>query len=221
MMLKATFLLQFRRVFPLPNFQRLCDIFLAFLGMWTVAGLIGAMTLCLPVSRNWDLENPIWECPERFWFWLAHGILHLITDLLIFAMPLPMLKTLPLRRLHKVVLIGVFCLGFLTCIISVVRLTTLWSSTHDPDASWAATGTMFWSLAEVTCSIVCLCIPTLRPLVGTWSCCAHRLGEGNIVERGTRRFRFYAISLPSTVGSPSPFARQPQSEAPIPIDDRA
>jgi hypothetical protein len=113
MLLKSTFLLQFRRVFPLPNFQRLCDIFLAFLGVWTVVGLIGGATVCLPVSKNWDLEDPIWACEPRFWFWLAHGIVHLITDLLIFIMPLPMLKTLPLPPLHKIVLIAVFCLGFL------------------------------------------------------------------------------------------------------------
>ncbi|KAK4247458.1 hypothetical protein C7999DRAFT_14499 [Corynascus novoguineensis] len=200
MLLKATFLLQFRRVFPLPVFQRVCDIFLVFLGLWTIAGIIGGALICLPVSKNWDLQEPIWTCDERFYFWLVHGLMHLITDLIIFVMPLPLLKTLPLPPAHKFVLLGVFCLGFLTCIFSGVRLTTLHASLRDPDVTWTSAVTVFWSDGEVACSIICLCIPTLRPLMG--KCCTHRTCKGNIMERGTRRFGFYAISLPSSVGPP-------------------
>jgi hypothetical protein len=112
MLLKYTFLLQYRRFFPLPKFQRLCDIFLAFLSVWAVAGLVGAVTVCLPVSKNWDLREPIWACTQRFWFWLGYGIVHVTTDVLILIMPLPLLGTLSLPPLQKVVLMGVFCLGF-------------------------------------------------------------------------------------------------------------
>ena len=122
MLLKATFLLQFRRVFPLPTFQRLCNIFLTFLAVWTIGGLVGVATICLPTSRNWDPQESISTCnSRRFWFWLGHGIMHVITDLLIFAMPLPMLKMLPLAPLHKVVLMGVFCIGFLFVLPILLR----------------------------------------------------------------------------------------------------
>ncbi|KAK4038627.1 hypothetical protein C8A01DRAFT_17288 [Parachaetomium inaequale] len=217
MLLKYTFLLQYRRVFPLPKFQRLCDIFLAFLSVWAVAGLVGAVTVCLPISKNWDLREPIWACTQRFWFWLGYGIVHVITDVLILIMPLPLLKTLSLPPLHKVVLMGVFCLGFLTCIISGIRLTTLSASFRDPDITWTSARTVFWTLGEVACSIVCLCIPTLRPLLGT--CCSPRLGEGGFMERGIRRLGCYGISLPSTAGCPSP--AQTRTEAPIPINHLA
>jgi uncharacterized iron-regulated membrane protein len=113
MLLKSTFLLQFRRVFPLPAFQLLCNIFMAFLAVWTVAGIVGGVTICLPLHKNWDPREPAWTCERRYWFWLGHGIVHVITDVLIFIMPLPLLKTLPLPPLHKMVLIGVFSLGFL------------------------------------------------------------------------------------------------------------
>lgn len=113
MLLKATFLLQYRRIFPLPSFQRICDVFLAFLVVWTLAGLVGGTTICLPLSKNWDPLDPIWGCEKRVWFWTGHGIVHVVTDVFIFMMPLPLLKTLPLPPLHKIILIGVFCLGFL------------------------------------------------------------------------------------------------------------
>ncbi len=114
-LLKTTFLLQFRRVFPLPTFQRLCDFFLAFLAVWAVAGIIGGATICLPL--NWDPLEPAWTCHRRLWFWMAHGVIHVVTDVLIFVMPLPMLNTLRLPPLQKMVLIGVFSLGF-WCVFS-------------------------------------------------------------------------------------------------------
>jgi hypothetical protein len=113
MLLKVTVLLQFRRVFPLPAFQRLCDMSLIFLAVWTVAGIVGGFTICLPLNKNWDPQASAWVCEKRFWFWLGHGIVHVITDVLIFIMPLPLLRTLPLHPLHKMALIAVFCLGFL------------------------------------------------------------------------------------------------------------
>ncbi len=117
MLLKLTLLLQLRRVFPLPAFQRLCDMCLVFVAVWTVAGLVGGVTICLPLDRNWDAQHPTWICEKRFWFWLGHGIVHVITDVLLCIMPLPLLGTLPLPPRHKMALIGVFCLGFLYVVL--------------------------------------------------------------------------------------------------------
>lgn len=112
MLLKLTFLLQFRRVFPLPAFQRLCDMFMIFLAAWTVAGIVGGVAICLPFEKNWDPQDRAWLCEKRFWFWLGHGIVHVVTDVVLCIMPLPLLRTLPLPPVQKVVLIGIFCLGF-------------------------------------------------------------------------------------------------------------
>ncbi len=224
MLLKLTFLLQFRRVFPLPAFQRLCDMFMIFLAAWTVAGIVGGVAICLPFEKNWDPQDRAWLCEKRFWFWLGHGIVHVVTDVVLCIMPLPLLRTLPLPPVQKVVLIGIFCLGFVyvlllaygdlwlgkasnlgdsTCVISAVRLTTLHASLQDEDFSWASAKTVFWSVGEVTCSIVCLCIPTLRPLLGR-RCCPCLSREGATVDRATNQFRSCAISLPSTVGPRAP-----------------
>ena len=221
-LLKVTFLLQFRRVFPLPTFQLLCDIFLAFLAAWAVAGIVGGATVCLPL--NWDPLEPTWTCQRRLWFWMAHGVIHVVTDLLIFLMPLPLLNTLRLPPLQKMILIGVFSLGFWcvffgilhsnlqghpltlsccsTCVISAIRLTTLPDSLRDPDVSWTSAKTVFWSVGEVTCSTVCLCIPTLRPLLGSCSWLRRIIGSENVMGQGTPDFDCYPISLPSSLGAP-------------------
>ena len=110
--MKMTFLFQYRRVFPLPKFQRVCNIFLVFIVTWAVAGTIGAMLNCRPVERNWDpLASR--DCAERTAFWIAMGTLNVLTDALIFVLPLPLLKSLPLPKMQKGFLMAVFCLGFL------------------------------------------------------------------------------------------------------------
>jgi hypothetical protein len=110
--MKATVLLQYRRIFPLPSFQRYCDIFLAFVFIWAVTGMLGTLLICLPIDRNWNPLEPT-NCGNRIYFWETYGILHVITDVFILILPLPVLKMLPLPRVEKRVLIAVFCLGFL------------------------------------------------------------------------------------------------------------
>jgi hypothetical protein len=166
--LKSAFLLQYRRVFPLPRFQRLCDLFLWFLAIWFLTGFITHFSLCQPVKNQWSPEvaQSGKSCRARYDFWLANGIIHVVTDIVLFLMPLPMIKRLPLDKTHKIALGGVFSLGFFICAISVIRLKTLYGALLGRDPSWGMSTTLFWSVGEATCAFLCLCIPTLRPLLG-------------------------------------------------------
>lgn len=112
MLIKITFLFQYRRVFPLRNFQSVCDIFLIFIVIWAIGGTIGAILNCQPLNRNWDPLLPR-DCRGRMDFWVAMGIIHILTDAIIFILPLPLLKTLPLPRYQKGILMAIFSLGFL------------------------------------------------------------------------------------------------------------
>lgn len=114
MILKAAFLLQYRRSFPLPGFQRLCDIFLIFLLCWTIAGAIAGGSTCKPgAAAAGIVEASDKTCEEGFKVWLAHGVINIITDVLIYIMPLPLIRTLPLSKGQKIALFSVFSLGFL------------------------------------------------------------------------------------------------------------
>jgi hypothetical protein len=107
-----TFLFQYRRVFPLRDFQRVCDLFLVLIVIWAVGGTMGAILNCRPLKRNWDPLLPR-DCADRMNFWFAMGILHVLTDAFIFILPLPLLRTLPLPRFQKGILMVIFSLGFL------------------------------------------------------------------------------------------------------------
>jgi hypothetical protein len=52
-----------------------------------------------------------------------------------------------------------------TCVISGIRITSLRASITETDIPWMAPETALWSMGEVSSAILCVCIPTLRPLV--------------------------------------------------------
>ena len=47
----------------------------------------------------------------------------------------------------------------------MIRITTLHASTTDTDVTWTSPETVIWSMGEVSCAIICVCVPTLRPLL--------------------------------------------------------
>lgn len=99
--------------------------------------------------------------------WWANAAMHLTADLVIMALPMPILSTLKLPRRQKYALVGVFALGFFVCIISILRLIALVDITDATaaDASYTTADLIYWTAAEINAAIVCACAMTLKPLV--------------------------------------------------------
>ncbi|TQN70365.1 hypothetical protein CSHISOI_05171, partial [Colletotrichum shisoi] len=57
-------------------------------------------------------------------------------------------------------------LGHSTCAISVVRITTLKQASTSDDRTYDSVIAGIWSITELSCAIICVCVPTLRPLIG-------------------------------------------------------
>ncbi|KAF5491825.1 Satratoxin biosynthesis SC1 cluster protein 4 [Colletotrichum siamense] len=167
-LIKSTFLLQYRRVFPLPPFQKLCNIFLIFIMTFGFTQVVSLCFACVPLRALWDFSVQ-GKCFKLLDWWYAGSAINLITDIIIFVMPVPLLRTLAVPLRQKIVLMATFGLGFFTCAISVIRLTTLKSSATSTDPTYNTVVAGIWSITELCCAIICVCIPTLRPLLGTQS----------------------------------------------------
>ncbi|KAF5519088.1 Satratoxin biosynthesis SC1 cluster protein 4 [Colletotrichum aenigma] len=167
-LIKSTFLLQYRRVFPLPPFQKLCNIFLIFIMTFGFTQVVSLCFACVPLRALWDFSVK-GKCFKLLDWWYAGSAINLITDIIIFVMPVPLLRTLAVPLRQKIVLMATFGLGFFTCAISFIRLTTLRSSATSTDPTYNTVVAGIWSITELCCAIICVCIPTLRPLLGTQS----------------------------------------------------
>jgi hypothetical protein len=55
--------------------------------------------------------------------------------------------------------------GTSTCVISIVRLFSLYSAINTTDATWDNVPASYWTVVELNCGIICACLSTLRPLL--------------------------------------------------------
>lgn len=146
--------------------RRACWILIAIViisNLWVVSSVL---TACIPLQAFWDISIKGAYChPQSVW-WANTG-LNMATDYLIFILPIPVIWSLNLPQRQKMLLVGVFALGFFVCFISVLRLINLIQTETNPalDFTYAGAALTYWTTVEVDLAIVCSCIMTLKPLV--------------------------------------------------------
>ncbi|KAK2027494.1 hypothetical protein LX32DRAFT_620704 [Colletotrichum zoysiae] len=158
---KIAFLFQYRRIFPLPKVELICNIGIAFLTLFGIS-----LVISTGITYSMYFGNQHWDSPLNILgWWLTNAAIHLITDIFIFLLPMPLLSRLKLHRLQKSALLASFFLGFFTCAISIIRIISLPESLETTDPTFDSTQTILWSVAELSSAVICCCVPTLRPLV--------------------------------------------------------
>ncbi|POS72992.1 hypothetical protein DHEL01_v208616 [Diaporthe helianthi] len=161
MVIKLTFLIQYDRVLGVYKMKRVIWMTGVVIMLWAFSQLLAVIFTCNPVQKFWlvDLEG---QCMPNLPFWYINAAGNIATDLAILILPLPVLAKLKLRRQQKYILLSIFCLGFFTCAISLIRLGYL---KQGPDFTWDNIPSSGWSVSELSSGIICACLPTLRPLV--------------------------------------------------------
>lgn len=109
---KISILLQYRRIFFSKGVQRLSLILLIFESCWATTLSVLLPLVCTPVAAFWD-RSVEGTCLNQLTIWYVMASVNLVTDFIIFSMPLPVIRNLQLPRKQRIMLTGVFCLGFL------------------------------------------------------------------------------------------------------------
>ncbi|KAK1757853.1 hypothetical protein QBC47DRAFT_341077 [Echria macrotheca] len=159
--IKVTFLLQYYRVLSTPKMRRVIVAAFTFVSLWSVSQLLVTIFNCTPIDRFWLPELP-GTCIPNLPFWYINAAGNILTDVIVFVVPLPALGSLNLRKAQKIMLLGIFSLGFFTCAISIIRIQYLRLS---PDVTWDNVESSCWSISELCSGIICACLPTLRPIL--------------------------------------------------------
>ena len=89
---------------------------------------------------------------------------NIVLDLWIIALPVKVLYSIQRPRREKYALIGVFALGVLSCIASVVRLYSIRIYTTSQDPFYDNVPINTWSMVEVNVGIYCASAPSLKAL---------------------------------------------------------
>ncbi|KAL7772455.1 hypothetical protein CFE70_002414 [Pyrenophora teres f. teres 0-1] len=89
-----------------------------------------------------------------------------ITDLMIAALPVRRIYKLQIVRKQKIVLIVILSLGWIVCIVSILRIHSMIVLAHNyRDAMYYSAPPIYWAAIEMNLAISCACAPALKPLV--------------------------------------------------------
>ncbi|KAJ5602901.1 hypothetical protein N7537_005857 [Penicillium hordei] len=114
---------------------------------------------CIPVAKQWD-SSLKGSCIDTIPFYFALGGTSIVLDLIIIALPLPVLWKLQLRLKQKALLGCLFALGFFVTVIQIIRILTVWDLKTYTDSK----NIVIWSCVEISLGVIIACIPTYGPL---------------------------------------------------------
>lgn len=157
-----TFLFQYYRILGVLLPRYVYTFIVVIIGAWSMAMIIQCFFLCQPLAGFWDKTLSGVKCLPDLPTWLGGAIGNILTDLLVFALPIPMLSKLNLPVAQKAMLLGVFSLGFLCIALSVVRIKYL--RLNQDDVSWSNVDLTCLSMSELTSGIISACVPVMRRL---------------------------------------------------------
>lgn len=113
MAIRMSILFFYLRVFSYPTFRRLVYAMMALATSCTIAFIVGNFTRCKPVQFNWNQNLPGGRCGDVRMFVCFNAASSIILDLMIWALPIPILLSLGFNKRKKYALFFIFSLGLL------------------------------------------------------------------------------------------------------------
>ncbi|KAK6526549.1 hypothetical protein TWF694_005131 [Orbilia ellipsospora] len=161
---KTAILLQYLRIFTSRGFRIAAYVMMFVVFGYATEAILTGIFNCVPVEAFWT-GDPTAKCIPRQALWFANAGINIFTDFSIAVLPLPVIVKLNMPRRQKIPLMMIFALGFFICIVSILRLRFLIKLSQSTDPTWDQPATAYWSAIEMNISIVCACLPALKPLI--------------------------------------------------------
>ncbi|KLU81149.1 hypothetical protein MAPG_00244 [Magnaporthiopsis poae ATCC 64411] len=108
---KLGFLFQFKRIFQDAIVQRICFWFTIYVCVWAIVQALLLSFACLPLG--FIVPSMANKCLDPLTIWYISSVMSMATDIAIFCIPLPSVWKLQLPIKQKLMVMGIFCLGFL------------------------------------------------------------------------------------------------------------
>ncbi|RAK98865.1 uncharacterized protein BO80DRAFT_411456 [Aspergillus ibericus CBS 121593] len=134
----------------------------------SLASFIGALASCRPPSLFWTNPTSSHCMPlaQQQRFYEVNGVLNIVTDILTYLLPVPMLVGLQLSWRKKGAILGIFGLGTLSIAAACVRYDVVMKlSTAKDDYYMILADSLNWCTIEAYVAIFCGCAPSLSVLI--------------------------------------------------------
>ncbi|KAL7785855.1 hypothetical protein V8C37DRAFT_311151 [Trichoderma ceciliae] len=167
------------RISGLAFYYRICGKHKKFmLAIKIVLGILIASFLpqifllifhCKPVTGywpyGWEPVAPRYTCLQWGLVYSVNSTVSLLCDILLFGIPIAMLRTLEMSRKRKIQLAGILLPGIAVIAISIARLVLVILGQWQSDESWSYDPMLGVEASEIGATLIALSVPGSKPLV--------------------------------------------------------
>lgn len=107
---KVSTVILYLRLFPSRKFRIAAFIVMGIVIAGSIGAIFASIFQCVPLAGAWDRSVPA-TCINSGQFWVAYAVMNIFTDVLVLALPMPVVGKLSLNTRDKAMLYGLFLLG--------------------------------------------------------------------------------------------------------------
>ncbi|ROV92003.1 hypothetical protein VSDG_07639 [Cytospora chrysosperma] len=166
---KVSVIFFYLRIFPNPRFRVFCWVVMCWVLVSTTTFVILQIFQCTPISaiwRSWEGNYPMpYHCFDVNALVYAAAGFSIAQDIVILAMPLPLLLSLNTKWRRKFGIVIMFSLGVFVLATSCIRLRFMVLFARTTNPAWDYSDVLVWSGVEVAVSIIVTSLPAIRILL--------------------------------------------------------
>lgn len=165
-MVKISILLSLKRIFHVSKmFRILANCAIAFCLCWFAQTILIAFLICRPLSYNWDQIGSKGSCGNLTAAYVSIGVVDIISDIIIFVLPLPLISKLNMRKSSRWATMSLFSLGLFTIAAGAVRTGMILRVQFDPTDPDGPAQNLIWAAVEPCVAIMVACLLVIKPLL--------------------------------------------------------
>jgi hypothetical protein len=164
---KMSILVSYFRIAPEKSlFRKLVWGTFALVFAAFVVFLVALWVQCIPISSYWELTADHRDCIPEGPPLVVQSTLNVVTDFMIYALPIPTLFSLSLPWNQRIGLIILFSVGGVIVVAGSFRAYWIHYTLFETyDATWEGYNIWIWTAIETNVGVICGCIPALKPLL--------------------------------------------------------
>lgn len=166
--------LGFIKISVLALYRRLGDrtltkvalVMMFVVGCQAGANVLACIFQCAPVSAAYDITilPKDKQCVDINAFYLANAAVNILTDIMTYTLPIPLIIKLRVPGRQKISLGVILGLGLFACVSSIIRITYIPPMLSSDDPTWDISNAMYWSVIETNIGILAASIPSYKAI---------------------------------------------------------
>ncbi|KAI5367332.1 hypothetical protein Slin15195_G024590 [Septoria linicola] len=150
-------------------------------------------TQCIPIEKYW-YPSTAGSCIDITSFFYSTSIFTVITDVIMIALPIPIIWKIPRERKQKMAIMAAFLIAGGGTLASCIRLYSIKIFTQSPQPMRDAAPISTWSFIEINLGILCASSAVIKPIFS-------KTRAPSLEKEGARRLRS-AAGPRGTIGTP-------------------